>query len=501
MIVEVDGQRLEVPDDATPDEIGAIAGPPKAEGRTPAAGKWVQKIGEGMVPGYNRLVALGDAAMSTGGTFGERYQGSLRALQGQSNETRRQAPWTSGLVQGVAGAPTALMFPAATAAPGLAGRAAASALSAAPVGAVYAAGDAPADAGAGEQLARTGMGALGAGLIGGAVPVAGAAAAPVARKLQSVALEQGRKALSGIGTPLAARRPIPEAAVREALESGAIKPFGTVGGTASRLEASAERIGAEYGAILSELERQGVTGPNAVTLAQTIAQRSADAAKSSLGSVRPKMLSDAAAELPTKVSPVPFASKRLGLSQAEEIKRGLQQEARREYDKISRQYTTSGETKKELASIVREAIEDSVRDQASKAPAAAASFEPVKARLANTLEALKHAEEGAARAARRKPISLTSTIAGSAAGAATGSPTLGLLSAMGHGVADARLASTLASGANAGAKALGGTAAPAALATSVRAGLPMESDPILRMLLEAMTRRVRLAPVAAEEGQ
>lgn len=289
-----------------------------------------------------------------------------------------------------------------------------------------------------------------AGEFGGAVlsTVAKTVGPIIARRLQKAAINQGRKALSGIGTPLAARRPIPEAAVQEALDSGAIRPLGTVTGTAARLERSADALGAEYGDILAALETRGVTGPNAVVLAQKIGQMAKDAELVSLGSARPKILADAAAELPSKVNPAPFASKRLGLGQAEEIKRGLQAEARREYDKIARQYTTAGETKKELAAIVRAAIEDEVKAQAAKAPEAAAAFEPVKAKLANTLEALKHAEEGAARAARRKPISLTSTIAGSAAGAATGSPAVGVASALGHGIADARLASTLAAVAN-----------------------------------------------------
>jgi hypothetical protein len=174
--------------------------------------------------------------------------------------------------------------------------------------------------------------------------------------------------------------------------------------------------------------------------------------------------------------------------QAEEIKRGLQQEARREYDKIARQYTTAGETKKELASTMRGAIEGAVEEQSAKAPEAAAAFQPVKARLSRTLEALRASEEGAARAARRKPVSLSSTIVGAGAGAATGSPIWALLSAGAHGLADARLASTLASGAHAGSKLL-------ARASSAP---QTESDPILRALVAALSRaRMQAVPAGA----
>jgi len=289
-------------------------------------------------------------------------------------------------------------------------------------------------------------------MVAGTMPVGGGETMSAIKDwLGQKSIEQGRKALSGIGTPLTARRLIPEAAVQQALDTGAIRPFGTVTGTAGRLETAADTIGAEYGDILKRLDAAGVTGPDALKLATELSQKAQVAKATSLGSARPGLLESAADELLTK----PATGTELGLMQAEEIKRGLQAEARREYDKISRQYTTAGETKKELASDMRAAIEDAVQAQAAKAPTEAAAFQPVKARLSNTLEALKAAEEGAARAARRKSISLSSTIVGSAAGAATGSPLLGAAGAFGHGVLDRRLSSTLAAAANRGSKTAG----------------------------------------------
>jgi hypothetical protein len=319
----------------------------------------------------------------------------------------------------------------------------------------------------------TALGAAAGGVVGGALPAAGEGLRRGAARLASAAgdkmVELGRKALSGVGTPLAARKPISEGAVRQAVEEGAIRPLSTIKGIESRLMDLAEKHGADYGAILAELERAGVKGPNAVLLARRLADEAAAAKSTSLGSARPAMLLRASRELPSKVSDVPFADKRLGLMQAEQIKRGLQQEARKEYDKIARQMTTAGETKMELAGHMRRGIEDAIEEQASKAPEAAAAFRPVKAREARTLEALRAAEEGAARAARRKPFSLSSTVAGAGFAGATGSPLLGLLGAIGHGVVDSRLASTGAWSAAQAEKALGALAR--GLSASDRAAL------------------------------
>lgn len=316
----------------------------------------------------------------------------------------------------------------------------------------------------------------------------------LARYLDRKAVEQGRKALSGIGTPLAARKEVPEAAVRAALDSGAIKPMGTVTGTAERLQGTADDLGTQYAQILQSLEAKGVHGPEAESLARELSARASDAAANSLNSSRPGMLQATADELRSKPLPIGPGGGRLGLMQAEKMKRGLQDEARREYDKITRQTTTTGETKKELAALVRQGIEDAVQQQAPLAPAEAAAFEPVKERLSNVLGALRVAEEGAARAARRKPVSLTSTIVGGAAGASSG-PAAGLAAALAHGFMDRRLASTLASGANAGAKWL---RQPNYRAPESMYAVPGEAlDPTIQALLRAM--RARVASVAAEE--
>jgi hypothetical protein len=404
---------------------------------------------------------LEPAAAGAGKSWSERYQQARDYYRNKNRAAKEENPKTflAGEIGG--GLAPLVMTAGGAAAPktvGLGAKLAQGMKTGATIGATYGAGASEADTPGGMVSDAALGGALG-GLMGGAVPVAGAgitlASGPVRRWLERRAVESGRKALSGIGTPLAARKEIPAEVVNQALDTGAIKPFGTVTGAAGRLEAQAESLGAEYGDILQRLEAAGVKGPNAILLAKDLAAEAEKAAQTSLGSARPKMLAEAAEELASKANPTPFADKRLGLMQAEEIKRGLQGEARKEYDKISRQYTTAGETKKELASTMRSAIEDAIQQQADLAPVEAAAFAPVKGRLANTLAALRAAEEGAARAARRKPLSLTSTIAGGAAGAATGNPILALATAAAHGIADRRLASTLATGSRAGARLLG----------------------------------------------
>lgn len=437
-------------------------------------------------------------AVGAGKTLGERYRAARDFYRGKNRAAKAANPKTyvAGEIGGAI--PTALV-PLGTVAKGasLATKIGQGAKVGAGLGALSGAGGSEAGTASGVAADASLGAALGAG-VGGAVPAAlegvRAAAGPLTARLREAAINQGRKALSGIGTPLSARKPIAEEAVQQALDSGAIRPLSSVTSIAERLEGQADTLGAQYGRILDDLEAAGVKGPNAVLLARKLAADARAAASTSLGSQRPTMLMAAARELPGKVSSKPFASKDLGLRQAEEIKRGLQSEAKREYDKVTRQYTTAGETKKELAAVMREAIEDAVDQQAARAPQAAAEFRPVKAKLSRTLEALKAAEEGAGKAARRKPISLSSTIAGGAAAAVN--PWMAVPTALAHGFVDQRLPSTLATMANRTAgltSRLGG--APPALLTDEGARLAA--------LIAALERQSgpRLAPAVAEEDR
>lgn len=338
------------------------------------------------------------------------------------------------------------------------------------------------------------------GLVGGkALQAAGKyIVAPAAKALKEKSVELGRKALSGIGTPLSARKEIPAAAVEAAYREGAILPFSTVTGIAKRLGIKADEVGQAYAGILSDLEAKGVAGPDATKLALDLLDRASAKRAQSLQSKVPGMFEGAAEELVTKAT---LPNGRIPLGTAEAIKRDLQAEARREYDKITRQLTSTGEAKKELASVMRQGIEDAVAEQAAVAPQEAAAFLPVKERLANILRAEQSAAEGAARASRRKAVSLTDTLVGSAAGAATANPAVGLGGAFLHGLADRRLASTGGFATRYLAKAMDAMSRqPATAPFGALAGRPV--DPRLQAFLDAMRARggaPGLVPVGADE--
>lgn len=140
--------------------------------RDVASGPAVQKIGEGLIPGYNRVVAGIAAAtdpllgINTGPTFGERYQNRLRASQAQSDKTQTEHPWLSAAGQTIGGVPLAIMTGGASrAAPAVEGvTRGAQALTGlrvgAGLGAAYGAGNAPADAGVGTIASHTAGGAI-----------------------------------------------------------------------------------------------------------------------------------------------------------------------------------------------------------------------------------------------------------------------------------------------------------------------------------------------------
>lgn len=435
---------------------------------------------------------------NAGNTWADRYRRAREFYRAQNEEAKKENPraFTTGEIGG--GLATAVV-PAGGAAKGLGlgAKILRGAATGAGVGGVYGAGASNAEKATDVVREAAGGAALG-GATGGTLPVLGAglkwAAAPVAKYLRGKAIESGRKALSGIGTSLSARKEIPEEVVQQAIDTGAIKPLGTVKGAASRLAAQAEALGPEYGRILRDLEAQGVAGPNAELMARQALARAAEA-KRVVARADKKEFEALAQELREAVPSTPFASRRLGLNQAEQIKRNLQEEAKREYDKITRQTTLAGEAKKKSAAMMRQAIEDAVSEQADKAPEAAAAFEPVKQKLSRTLQGLRVAEEGAARAARRKHVSLTDTIVASAAGAASHNPIVGVLSGLAHGVVDRRLASTSARGADYMAKLLEQVAAKQQ-PTASSAGAQR-----IAQLLAAMQRRGApgLAPAGADE--
>jgi hypothetical protein len=174
VIVEVDGQRLEVPDDATPDEIDALSRPEApASPSAPTPARWSQKLGEGM-PGFNRIVAGVQAATDPllgrtgewGEDFGTRFDEHLRAEQGQSAETQREHPVISTGLQAAGSLPLAAVVPGGAAPVGRAASALQGIKQGAGLGAAYAAGDTRSETPGGQLLDAATGGVVG-GVLGG----------------------------------------------------------------------------------------------------------------------------------------------------------------------------------------------------------------------------------------------------------------------------------------------------------------------------------------------
>jgi hypothetical protein len=157
-------------------EPEAKAAPERSAPAGPSPTKWTQKLGEGVVPGFNRIAAAVQAAGDPlipgrteewGPDFATRYAEHLRAEQGQSSQTQREDPFPSAVLQVAGSLPSAALLGPTGAAPAI-GRAASARVGAtqgAGFGAMYGAGEARSETPFG-VLAETGAGAVGGGLLG-----------------------------------------------------------------------------------------------------------------------------------------------------------------------------------------------------------------------------------------------------------------------------------------------------------------------------------------------
>ena len=240
--------------------------------------------------------------------------------------------------------------------------------------------------------------------------------------LEDLAYAQGNRALLSGARTMSNRLPTSREAVMEALRSRALQYFGTTGGAYKRLEDLAFERGAAYGPILEGLEKMGIRGPEADAIAKQLMDEAAERLRvSGADEAIPNLFKehaetvlkrpDAAFVMPDAGAVGPPMST-LSLTQAEGIKRNLQKAAR--YGRI--EDTPLNEAKKDVASIFRQAIEDTVEEAGLNAPKGsevaqlAEEFLPIKQNLALTKEAEEAAKWGAARAANRSMIDLPSTV-------------------------------------------------------------------------------------------
>lgn len=306
------------------------------------------------------------------------------------------------------GAGLGASIPAAAAIPGLQAAKGAGLLTRALVGGANGALQG-AVAGAGNSEAQDGEGMLrdarGGAMIGGgvgaALPVGGAFGRAVAPKLsrafRNVAVDEGRKVLTNGADQLSTRLPVSDAAVEEALDSGAIKAFGTTQGAMKRLGDLTEEQGAKYAQIVSDLEAAGVQGPHARSLAMQLAKEGKDVFRSTAN----ESLGNLYGKQGRAIVKAAEGQPRLGLTQAENIKRTLQKAAK--YDRTVS--SAVNDQQKAMAYTVRQAIENAIEKQTAGATpevqAIAGQFVPAKQRLGRLLEAEAAATRGAARGAQR----------------------------------------------------------------------------------------------------
>lgn len=235
----------------------------------------------------------------------------------------------------------------------------------------------------------------------------------VGRKLEKMGINQGRRVLLN-GADSLSNKTTSDEAVAEALKSGGILPLGTTGGAAKRLAQKTEHQSQVYGEILDTLENNGVSGPDARELADQLLSRAAEEQVSTGANkaVPQRFFREA-------LNAENVADKRngrLGLRQAEKIKRELQNEARGEYHRAGGN-SSLGNAKMEIASIVRDANEKAIEQAGQAAPLESAvreaseSFLPVKQRLSRLIEARNAADKGAAKVANRSSTGLSGKVA------------------------------------------------------------------------------------------
>lgn len=297
-------------------------------------------------------------------------------------------------------------------------------------------------------LKLLGSGALGGGAAGGALGLASeglrksGVTQMVADWIRGKAIDKGRKVLTNGADQLSSRQPISEAAVEEAIRSGAIKPFGTNQGAAERLDDLRKATGGQYAEIVKRLEAGGVEGPEARAIADQLLQKGA--AREPLSGAD-KSIPNAYLAEAQNAEAVSMGKPKLGLSQSEAIKRDLAEKAH--YGRVEE--TPLNRARKDMASVYRQATEDAIDAAVAKAqPGSEVStlgsqFEPVKRRLGSIIEASDAANRGAARGAQRGAGS-DFGIKASAAALAANQPML-IPAAMASKFTRARLPSTMAS--------------------------------------------------------
>jgi len=268
----------------------------------------------------------------------------------------------------------------------------------------------------GKAAEETANAAAGGALFGGAAAGAAEALRPMAGRLREAAVRQGRRVIGGDSDMAAqSRKWLSDEAVLQALEDRMIRPFSTTEATYRRLDQAASGLGEEYGQILQRLDELGVQGPRATQLASEFMRRANEMRGTmAAGNTAPRAMAREARNLAAHGQ----GTQRLPLLTAESLKRDFQRMGRHERLNNS----PNEETYQELGSRMRQAIEDEVAmagaagGAGSEVAGLAARFQPLKARLSNTIAARNVGEKGASKALQKSPVGLKDMLLGAAAG-------------------------------------------------------------------------------------
>lgn len=384
-----------------------------------------------------------------------------------------------------AGIAASILAPGPKAAPGatLTQRLGSAARTGAGAGALSGVTSGTADLTQGDWLGAARDVATGAGL-GGTLGLGGGAMTEALRPLAGALLRFARRRAAdvlqgGSDIAVATRKSLQPEAAEEAIRSGAIRPLGTTQGAYERLSKMAEQQGTTLGRIIDELEAAGVKGPDARKLADELLERGAAIEPNTFIEGVPARFLERAEQVAGKAR-----DGRLGLRQAEELKRSSQKMAR--FERLTA--SPLEEAEQEISSRLRQSVED-VIDEAAKSPGSSADvralaerFKPVKDRLARVLEARRFAEMGAAKAAQRQPLGIKDVMIGTT----MGDPVSALGTAMVSKLARSRIPSALATDSYALSQALSSGAAASA---GGRAGAA--EDALRAYLAEELRKRQR----------
>lgn len=482
------------------DDLGFEPATPKAKAdakpEAPGAAMSLVHGGVDAIPFGQKFSALLQASalraakalgVSGGKYLDDTYPGQLARLQAENAAAAEAHPVLHGTGELVGGAASMAAAPLKGA--GLAAAAGNAGIYGAAHGAGASDWSSPAAALLRTTLEGGGMAAAGAGghfLGKGAAYVAGR----VAPGLTEAAIAQGRRVLTNGADSMSKRGPIAAEAVQEALDSKAVRAFGTTKGTLERLQGLTEQQGETYGKLVSSLEEKGVKGPRAQELADELMQKAIELDPRTMNEALPRAYMDEAGKVLTKADP----AGRLSLSQSEDLKRSLQAMAK--YGRVEE--TPLNEVRRGVAGSFRNATEQAIDEAGAAAGegtelrAMADRFVPVKQRLGRLIEAEQAAERGTARGAQRRHFSATDHLlmAGEMATGHPGALAKGAALAVGNNFLRNRGTSTIAAGANSLAgllQGLGRSEAVPAASSLAASGLERHLSPEDRLLIELLS--------------